>query len=48
VCFELVLFCLQSNAELQARLFDKIADSFVALLHSMEGRHKDEVFMVRV
>ena len=34
--------------EVQARLFDMIADSFVTLLHLMEGSHKDEVFIVSV
>ena len=39
---------LQPDVEVQARLFDMISDSFVTLLHSMEGSHKDEVFMVSV
>ena len=37
---------LQPDAKNQALLFNMIADNFVALLHSMTDKYKDEIFMV--
>ena len=37
---------LQPDAKNQALLFNMIADNFVALLHSMMDKYKDEIFMV--
>ena len=31
----------------QSKLFGLISEDFVSLLHSMELKHKDEVFVVR-
>ena len=44
--FQCSTVTVQPDVEVQARLFDMIADSFVTLLHLMEGSHKDEVFIV--
>ena len=46
--FECSTVTVQPDMEVQARLFDMIADSFVTLLHLMEESHKDEVFIVSV
>lgn len=40
------LFAFKPKRWMQSLLFNQLADDFILILNKMEGKYKDEVFMV--